>query len=250
MTIHAPLFTSAQLSSLDTSRIPNHIAFIPDGNRRWAKHHQEEIARGHKAGADNLIDITLAGKALGVKVMTFYLFSTENWTRSKEEVAALMWLLQEFLTEKRQQMIDEGVRVSTIGHTSALPNEVYDCIGESVKATSGCNQIEMVMALNYGARNEIVRAVKNLIDEYDDVHKSKDEITEKVIGRYLDTSRWADPELLVRTSGEMRLSNFLLWQLSYSEIYFSQLLWPDFGPKDLLEAVVDYQKRERRLGGT
>ena len=249
MITESPIFTSDLLATLDPARIPQHIAFIPDGNRRWAKQHEEEIAHGHKTGADNLIDITLAAKALGVKVLTFYLFSTENWSRSKEEVAALMWLLQEFLTVNRQRMIDEGIKVSTIGHTSALPKEVYDCIGESVEATAGCDKIEMVMALNYGGRNEIVRAVKHLVSEYSVKDRSAEEINEEVIGKCLDTSQWSDPELLIRTSGEMRLSNFLLWQLSYSEIYFTHLLWPDFKPQDLLKAIVDYQKRERRLGG-
>lgn len=243
-------FTSSELASLDPSRIPSHIAIIPDGNRRWAKLHEEEIAQGHRAGADNLIDITLAGKELGVKTMTFYLFSTENWTRSREEVAALMWLLQEFLLENRRRMIEEGIKVSTIGNIGALPSEAYESIHESVQATRQCDKMEMVLALNYGARDEIVRAVRDLMTQYNDIDKPKEEITESVIARYLDTARWPDPELLIRTSGEMRLSNYLLWQLSYAEIYFSKALWPDFKPNDLLTAVADYQKRDRRLGGT
>lgn len=245
----SPIFTSEQLALLDQGRIPSHIAVIPDGNRRWAKQQQEKIEKGHYAGADNLIEIVLAGKALGLKVMTFYLFSTENWSRSKEEVAALMWLLQEFLTKNRQWMIDEGIKISMIGDGSALPDEVIGCVKESVHATRHCNRIDMVLALNYGGRDDIVRAVKAVFETFEGKNLSKEEINEQVIAKHLDTARWADPELLIRTSGEMRLSNFLLWQLSYTEIYFSSVLWPDFGPEDLFEAVVDYQKRERRLGG-
>lgn len=244
------IFPPEQLARVDLSRVPRHVAIIPDGNRRWAKRQQEEAGKGHEAGADTLIGIVNAGKALGIKALTFYLFSTENWTRPKEEVAALMWLLQEFLKEQCAEMVEQGVRLQTIGNLDALPKEVLVVIEETVAATAHCNQIDMILALNYGSRDEIRRAVHSLLDHYDAGKLRKEDVTEKLISGYLDTKQWGDPDLLIRTSGEMRVSNFLLWQLSYTEIYVTELLWPEFKPKDLLDAVADFQKRERRLGGT
>jgi undecaprenyl diphosphate synthase len=249
MTTTAGPFTSDQLHALDKTRVPHHVAIIPDGNRRWAKLQEEQIGAGHRAGGDNLIDIVLAGKAIGIKAMTFYLFSTENWDRSEEEVAALMWLLIEFLQENTAIMIEEGIRVSSIGNINRLPMESSDAIRAAEKATRHCTEIDMVIALNYGGRDEIVRAVKTMMEVFEQKGYLRDFVDEESIARYLDTNRWPDPELLIRTSGEMRISNFMLWQLSYSEIYFSPVLWPDFKPQNLLEAIIDYQKRERRMGG-
>jgi undecaprenyl diphosphate synthase len=246
----SPIFSPEQLARLDLSRIPRHVAIIPDGNRRWAKKQQEDSGKGHEAGASTLIEIVSAGKALGIKALTFYLFSTENWTRPKEEVAALMWLLQEFLKEQCAEMQAQGVRLQTIGNLEALPKEALDAIEETVAATAHCDQIDMILALNYGSRDEIRRAFHGILDHYEAGKLQKEDVTEKLISSYLDTKPWGDPDLLIRTSGEMRVSNFLLWQLSYTEIYVTELLWPEFKPKDLLDAVADFQKRERRLGGT
>ncbi|HEV8051333.1 MAG TPA: polyprenyl diphosphate synthase [Parachlamydiaceae bacterium] len=244
------IFSPEQLAAINKSKIPRHVAIIPDGNRRWAKSQQEGSEKGHEAGAGTLIEIVKAGKALGIKALTFYLFSTENWTRPQEEVAALMWLLQEFLKEQCAEMVAEGVRLQTIGNLDALPQEVLTVLEETIAATAHCNQIDMILALNYGSRDEIRRAFHHIIDHYDAGKFQKEDVTEKLISSYLDTKPWGDPDLLIRTSGEMRVSNFLLWQLSYTEIYVTELLWPEFKPKDLFDAVADFQKRERRLGGT
>lgn len=250
MTTTTAIYTPDQLLCLNQQRIPHHIAIIPDGNRRWAKKNAENYRKGHASGASNLIDIVKAGKALGVKVMTFYLFSTENWTRSQEEIGALMWLLEEFLKENCQEMQDQGVRLKTIGDLNALPKDALIAVNQTIEATAHCNQLDMVLALNYGGRDEIRRAVQNILNHYSDGKLSKEEISEKLISNYLDTKDWNDPDLLIRTSGEMRISNFLLWQLSYSEIYTTELLWPEFKANNLLDAVIDFQQRERRLGGT
>lgn len=244
------LFNPQKLASLDKARIPRHVAIIPDGNRRWAKKQEECFDKGHEAGASNLIEIVKAGKEIGIKALTFYLFSTENWTRSQEEIGALMWLLQEFLKENCQTMQEQGVRLKTIGNLDALPKEVLSVVEETIQATAHCNQIDMILALNYGGRDEICRAIHRILDNCSEGKLKKEQVTEKLIASYLDTQSWEDPDLLIRTSGEMRVSNFLLWQLSYTEIYVTELLWPEFKPNDLLEAVADFQKRERRLGGT
>lgn len=249
-TMTTTFFSPQELAHLDKKRIPRHVAIIPDGNRRWAKKLQENYDKGHQAGASNLIEIVNAGKSLGIKALTFYLFSTENWTRSKEEVGGLMWLLQEFLKEHCKEMQKQGVRLKTIGNIHALPKEVLSDIEKTIEATAHCNQIDMIFALNYGGRDEIKRAFHHILDNCLAGKLQKEQITENLIASYLDTTPWGDPDLLIRTSGEMRISNFLLWQLSYSEIYITDLLWPEFKPKDLLDAVTDYQKRERRLGGT
>jgi undecaprenyl diphosphate synthase len=246
----ATLFSSDQLAGLDPARIPGHVAIIPDGNRRWAKKMQECCDKGHHAGAANLIEIAKGGKALGIKTLTFYLFSTENWNRPQEEVEALKWLLQEFLRGNCEEMRQEGIRLKTIGNIEALPKDILAVINETVEATAHCKEIDMVLAMNYGARDEIRRAFHRILDRYAQGELEKEEVTEKLIASYLDTNPWGDPDLLIRTSGEMRISNFLLWQLSYTEIYVTELFWPEFKPMDLLHAVIDFQKRERRLGGT
>lgn len=244
------IYSSEQIACLDQSRIPRHVAFIPDGNRRWAKKQMEMAKKGHQAGANVLIEIVKAGKELGVKAMTFYLFSTENWNRPPEEVAALMWLLEEFLRGNCEEMKQQGVRLKTIGDLKALPKEVLLAIEETEQSTSHCNQIDMIFALNYGGRDDMRRAIRKILDDYSDKKLQKDQITEGLISQYLDTAPWGDPDLLIRTSGEMRISNFLLWQVSYSEIHVTDVLWPDFTHEDLLRAFIDFQQRERRLGGT
>lgn len=242
-------FTSDQLAQLDRAHIPRHVAIIPDGNRRWARKQNSPTNVGHREGCNILIDIVKAAKELGVKVITFYLFSTENWTRPEDEVAALMWLLQSFLIEQRETMIKDGIRIHTIGELSRLPENVVETVKESIEATEGCSNIDMVMALNYGSRDEIRRAVNKIVEDCEKQRIKKSDITEELISTYLDTAPFGDPDLLIRTSGEMRISNYLLWQISYSEVYVTEILWPDFQPHHLLEALLNFQKRERRLGG-
>lgn len=242
-------YTSEQKAGLDPLRLPRHIAIIPDGNRRWAKKQLQNPIAGHRSGANVLIEIVKAAKELGIKAITFYMFSTENWNRSKEEISSLMWLLQEFLRENLNEMLEYDVRLCTIGDLSALPKEALDAVEETRQATAHCSDIEMVLALNYGSRDEMRRAFHRILDDCKKGKLEKEQITESLIASYLDTAKWGDPDLFIRTSGEKRISNFLLWQLSYSEMYITDVLWPDFTPNELLAALIDFQKRKRRLGG-
>lgn len=244
-----PIYSPEQLALLETAKIPKHIAIIPDGNRRWAKNLAKTPMQGHKAGADVLMDIMRAAKALGIKIVTFYTFSTENWNRAKQEVDALMLLLESYLIEQLPTMLGDQIRFQTIGDLSKLPESVYQTVKNTKKATEHCDCVQMVLAINYGARNEIARAVNRICQDYQNQVIQKEGLTEELISRYLDTGAWQDPELLIRTSGEMRISNFLLWQISYTELFITNVLWPEFTSNHLLEAVLSFQKRQRRLGG-
>lgn len=242
-------FDQTESQKIDVQRLPKHIAIIPDGNRRWAKKQQSSVKTGHREGADNLMDIIKAGREIGVKTMTFYLFSTENWNRSKEEVDALMWLLPTYLVEQKQTMIDNGIRLHTIGDLSRLPPDVLKVVNETKEATANGNEINFVMALNYGSRDEITRAVRQIALDVSQSKLQVSQIDEALIASYLDTCLWPDPDLLIRTSAEFRVSNFLLWQISYSEVHIEDVLWPEFTPRHLLQAIIDFQGRDRRLGG-
>lgn len=241
-------FTKEQLSRLQKPLIPNHIAIIPDGNRRWAMKRNSSNEEGHKQGVDIVINTVKAAKEIGIRAITFYAFSTENWNRPPEEVAALMWLIEAFLEEQKDRMIDEGIRLHTIGDESKLPLSLRKTIAETKEATAHCSEIALILAINYGGRDEIVRAFRQIADKVESGQMNCEEISEEAISRHLDTSKWKDPELMIRTSGEMRISNFLIWQLSYSEIYVADVFWPDFKPQHLYDAIVEYQVRERRLG--
>jgi len=249
MITQTAIYTAEQRARLDPTRIPQHIAITPDGNRRWARKQMENLVTGHYHGANTLIKIVHAAKELGVKALTIYSFSTENWNRSRNEIDYLMDLIQDFLTNHCEEMKREGIRLKTIGDVNKLPEDTLKVINSVKKITGSGTQIDMILALNYGARDEIKRAVQQIIEDCAAQKLSKEAITENVISQYLDTAPWRDPELFIRTSGEKRLSNFLLWQLSYSEVYTTDVLWPDFTPDEFLEAIVDFQKRERRLGG-
>lgn len=242
-------FTSLDLAQLDLKRIPNHIAVIPDGNRRWAKRRAAESVVGHRQGADTLMDIVRSAKELGVKALTLFSFSTENWNRSPYEIAALMAIYIDYLTSQCEEMVLNGVKLETIGDLSALPCALIEAIQQTKSATASCHEFNLILAFNYGSRNELCRAFQAMVEDYDKGLLQKDEFTEDTVSRYLDTHPWGDPDLLIRTSGECRLSNFLLWQISYSEIYITEVLWPDFSPHHLLGALVDFQKRDRRWGG-
>lgn len=238
-------YTQEQLESLDPNFVPQHIAMILDGNRRWAKKKKASKAtEGHRAGADVLLDVLKSAKELGVKILTLYVFSTENWMREEGEVNGLMWLFETYIRKQIPEMLENQIRFRTIGDTDKFPEGVKDAILDAKIATENCQQMDVVFAMNYGARDEIKRAVQKMI-----VDKVKEtEVSETLIASYLDTAGIPDPDLLIRTGGEDRISNFLLWQLSYAELYTSSTLWPDFSASDLLEAVLDYQNRERRLG--
>ncbi len=248
-TVKQTIYSPDQTSRLDPARIPRHIAIIPDGNRRWAKNRQLPTIEGHRQGADTLLNIVKAAKELNVKAITFYTFSTENWNRSQDEVSAFMYLLAQYLLSQKDEMIANGIRLHTIGDSSRIPPELNAIIDETKKATEACNAFNLVLALNYGARDEIRRAFHSILDDYDQEKVKKGEITEELISRHLDTYRWGDPDLLIRAGGELRVSNFLLWQISYSEMYIPPVLWPDFTPEILLDALLSFQQRDRRLGG-
>ena len=242
------MYTQAELDCLDPTRIPEHIAIIPDGNRRWAKRQELSVEKGHKQGADILMQTLRAAKKIGVKTLTFYTFSTENWNRSESEVEGLMWLIESYLESEMATMAEESVRLSTIGQVDKLGQSLQTTLQRAKALTEECHEIELVLALNYGARDEMVRACRKIAQEVAMGQIQPQDIDEATLSRRLDTYLWKDPDLLIRTSGECRLSNFLLWQLSYAEIYLSSVYWPDFTPQHLLEAVLSYQERDRRLG--
>lgn len=242
-------YTKEELATLSNASIPRHVAIIPDGNRRWAKLNMASTMDGHRQGGNKLIEIVKAAKAMGIKAVTFYLFSTENWHRPKEEIAALLWLLESFLDEQRAEMVEDGIRFYTIGELAPFPESVKNAIDKTKQATADCGCVDLIFALNYGSRDEIRRACQKVARDCQEGRLSVEDISEESISRHLDTGPWGDPDLFIRASGELRLSNFLLWQLSYAELYMTPVLWPDFGSHHLLEAVQSFQKRQRRLGG-
>lgn len=243
-------YTPEDLLTLKERPIPQHIAIIMDGNRRWAKAQGLPPLAGHWEGAEVLDEIIHAAAEIGIQTVTVYSFSTENWKRSEEEVEMLMHLFEAYLLRKKESMIREGVCLNAIGNLSKLPFRVQEALAEVQKATSHCKKINLVLALNYGGRDEICRALRSIVQEVEEKKLSAESLTEETISSHLDTSRWGDPELVIRTSGELRVSNFLLWQISYAEIYVSDVLWPDFSPQTLFSAILSYQERQRRLGGS
>ncbi len=240
--------SNGDLVQIDRKRIPHHIAIIMDGNRRWAKERNLPPMVGHWKGAEALPGIVRAAGDLGVKVLTVYAFSTENWGRSPEEIDALMHLFNHYLMNQKDVMIDEGVRLESIGDISKLPLFVQETLLATKQATAQGSHIDLVLALNYGGRDDIRRAIMAMLKDHEKGDLSIAELSEDLISGYLDTAQWPDPDILIRTSGEKRQSNFLLWQLCYSEFYHTDVLWPDFKAQDLLLAIKEYQKRERRLG--
>jgi len=229
--------------------IPEHIAIIMDGNGRWAKRRFLNKAAGHRAGAQALRRLATAAEKLGVKYLTVYAFSTENWTRPKEEVDTLMNLIHDYI----QQYIDDSkknnMRISIIGDLSKLSDDLQRKIADLQQMTQEKSGLRVIIALNYGGRDDIVRAAHNLAADVKSGRTKLDEINESLFANYLDTVNLPDPDLLIRTSGEMRISNFLIWQTAYTEMYFCDKLWPDFTIKDLELAIGQYNRRDRRYGG-
>lgn len=234
---------------LDMDRIPEHIGIIMDGNGRWAKAKGYPRTVGHKAGVETIRRILKEAQRLGVKYITLYAFSTENWKRPKEEVGALMKLLVQYFRSELNELHENGVVVNTIGDISKLPKECIEEIKKAKEKTKNNTGIVMNLALNYGGRDEIVRAVKLLAKDVAEGKISEDEIDEKSVEKYLYTAGMPDPDMIIRPSGEQRLSNFLLWQCAYSEFWYSDINWPDFTEKDLRRAIFDFQNRDRRFGG-
>lgn len=237
------------MNQLDKTKIPLHIAIIMDGNGRWAKKHNVPKKAGHKAGADALEKVTQGAMDLGVKYLTVYAFSTENWNRSKEEVADIMNLLRSYLKEHIRTAKKRDVVVKIIGDKSRLDLDIQQQIEDLENLTKDKSGLTLNIALNYGGRDEILRAVKSIINDTKSGKIDIDTFTSEAFEGYLDTKNIPDPELVIRTSGEERVSNFLLWQIAYAEFNFSNKLWPDYTKQDLKEAILSYQNRDRRFGG-
>jgi len=248
-TIEDSLYPEESLALINSQVLPRHVAIVMDGNRRWAIRNGQSIKAGHWRGAEQLDLILRAARELKIKILTVYSFSTENWKRTEEEIDILMQLLETYLSKKREALVQGGVRLHTIGDLSRLPLHVQRHIEEIKQATQGCNEIELILALNYGGRDEMRRAFIKMSEEAQRGTLKWAEITEATISSHLDTAQWPDPELLVRSGGAQRISNFLIWQISYSEIVVTDTLWPDFSQDDLLQAIVEYQRRQRRFGG-
>lgn len=234
---------------MPTRKIPRHIAIIMDGNGRWAKERGLPRREGHRAGADSVRACVEACGALGVEFLTLYAFSSENWNRPKAEVAALMKLLEAFLKQKTGEMVERNVKLQAIGRLTQLPASCQKTLHQSIEKTAGNTGLTLILALSYGGREEIVDGVRGLLRHVQEGHLDPAMITPEVFSKHLYTRYYPDPDLLIRTSGEMRLSNFLLWQISYAELYITGKYWPDFREADLEAAVDDYSTRQRRFGG-
>ena len=235
-------------ASLDMTRIPKHIAIIMDGNGRWASEKGKPRSYGHQAGVDAVRRITSEATRLGVKFLTLYTFSTENWNRPADEISALMGLVLTSLED--EIFMKNNVLFRVIGDRKRLPAEVEQKLRETEEHTKGNTAMTMVVALSYSARWEIVQAMRNILIENTDKPLQPTDITEEMISHHLETNFMPDPELLIRTGGELRISNYLLWQIAYSELYFCDTYWPDFSEDDLQKAIQSYQNRQRRFGKT
>ena len=230
-------------------RIPNHIAIILDGNGRWAKSKGMPRSYGHVKGCANLESICDDIKDIGVKYLTVYAFSTENWKRSREEVEGLMKLFRSYLKKCKKSAAKNKMRVKVIGDISAFDEDIQESVRELEEFSKDYDELFFQIALNYGSRDEIVRGVRRLAQDAVDGKIKPEEITEDTFGNYLDTTGIPDPDFMIRTSGEQRLSNYLLWQLAYTEFYFTDVAWPDFHKPELMKAIEKYNERDRRYGG-
>ena len=231
------------------NNLPTHIAIIMDGNRRWAKQRNLDIRLGHKKGAETLENIVKYANKIGIKYLTVYAFSTENWKRSKEEVGALMLLLQNYLDDFSKKADTENIRIKMLGNKEGLSKGLLKSIDNSIKKTENNTGLTFNVAFNYGGRDEIVKAVRKISEKVKAGVIKPEEIDEQLISNNLYTENMPDPDLMIRTSGEIRTSNFLPWQLVYSEFYFTNKLWPDFSPEDLDDAINEFNKRNRKFGG-
>ena len=240
----------SQLDQIDKHKVPQHIAIIMDGNGRWAKQQGENRIFGHYEGVNSVRDVVEGAGQAGVKYITLYAFSTENWNRPKEEVDALMELLVSTISMETPQLNKKNVRLQAIGNLNSLPPACLDELNESIELTSKNTGLTLVLALSYSSKWEIINAIKQISVDVKNGAINSDDISEKYIENYLCTKNIPDPELMIRTSGEHRISNFLLWQLAYAELYFTETFWPDFRKEDLFTAILNYQNRERRFGKT
>jgi undecaprenyl diphosphate synthase len=245
----SPLFSEEQKQELAKGLVPLHVAIIPDGNRRWAKERFAPQEEGHVAGIEAIVKIVQAAIELGVKVLTIFGFSTENWQRSKSEISHLMMLIQNYLFRYQQKLVDDGIRLRAIGNLAMIPDPLLQLLQTTCQKTAHLSDFDLVLAINYGGRDELVRAMKKMACDVLQKTLLVQDITEEKLSSYLDTNTLPELDLLIRTSGEMRISNFLLWQSSYAEVYIDKVPWPDFTPEHLFAACLDFQKRKRRKGG-
>jgi undecaprenyl diphosphate synthase len=235
---------------LKKEKLPRHIAIIMDGNGRWAAQFGNERTFGHEHGVDAVRSVVEGAGEIGIEYLTLYAFSTENWSRPKEEIDALMGLFVQAISEETDELLKSNVRLRAIGDISSLPQNVQEKFLWSIEKLNSCTGLTLVIAISYSSRWEIIEAVKKVAEDAKAGLIDPSNVDNNTFERYLNTYQMPDPELLIRTSGEVRISNFLLWQIAYSELYFTPKLWPDFRKEDLFEAICEYQNRERRFGKT
>jgi undecaprenyl diphosphate synthase len=240
--------TAELREQLDPARFPRHVAVIMDGNGRWAKQRGKPRIEGHRAGVQSVRDVVEAAVELDLAALTLYAFSTENWRRPALEIQALMKLLVEYLKRELQELNEQNIRLSTIGHTEGLPPEVQKALKHAIEQTSHNTGLMLTLALNYGGQHEILDAVKQIIYDIQEQKCSVDALDPEMFRTYLSTAELPELDLLIRTSGEMRISNFLLWQVAYAELYVTSVLWPDFRKPQFYQALIEYQHRSRRFG--
>lgn len=238
------------MPNIDPKNLPKHVAIIMDGNGRWAKKRAMNRIRGHEEGAGSVRNIVKASREIGIRWLTFYAFSEENWKRPKYEVEALMKLLSRFVKSELNDMLDNGIRFQTIGRIEKLPKYVQKILRKAKEETSENKDMVLTLALSYGSRQELSHAVRKIAERIEAGDLTAEKITEQIISDTLYTAGMPDPDLLIRTSAEYRLSNFLLWQMAYTEFYFTPTLWPEFRKEEYWQAIGEYQKRERRFGAT
>ncbi len=232
------------------SKLPEHIAIIMDGNGRWAELHGKERTFGHQNGVDSVRSVVEGAGEIGLKYLTLYAFSTENWSRPQDEINMLMGLLVQAINDETENLKKNNVKLKVIGDFQSLPAEVQEKLNWSIDELNDSSGLTLVIALSYSSRWEITEAIKKIVDDVQTGRVNKDNVEKELVDKYLTTVGIPDPDLLIRTSGENRISNFLLWQIAYSEFYFTPVLWPDFRKEDLYKAICEYQKRERRFGQT
>ncbi len=238
------------MTTLDPEKLPKHVAAIMDGNGRWARKRMMNRVKGHEEGTESVRVIVRTSRKLGIKWLTLYAFSEENWKRPKHEVSALMVILKRFLKSELPEMLNNGIRLNTIGSIEKLPDDAKKVLFDTIEKTSSNNDMVLTLALSYGGRQEITSAVKKIALKVCSRELDIDRINDEIISENLYTYDIPDPDLLIRTSGEYRVSNFLLWQIAYTEIYITPTLWPDFREEEYLTALMEFQNRERRFGAT
>ena len=238
------------LKQIDTGKLPQHVAVIMDGNGRWALHHGKDRIFGHQQGVEAVRTIIEASAELGISYLTLYAFSTENWGRPDDEVSALMGIMVQSLNNETDTLLKNNIRLSSIGDINRLADDVRERLLETIRITSVSTGLSLIVALSYSSRWEITEAARKISIDVKSGALDPGDVSEQEFEKHLSTAGIPNPDLLIRTSGELRISNFLLWQLAYSELYFCEKLWPDFGKEDLYQAIIDFQKRERRFGKT